>query len=255
MVDVAKYFLGFLQDESCGKCAPCRLGVDRMLEIVTGITEGRGRPEERTYLSGILCGPRARGGLRDQAEHPAGFLDCKGLVEGLLDLLRLSEQTSWSEGTVAALHPGQSALIRVGDERLGYLGQLHPDICDELELPQFFIYELDLEKLLEYAPRKITTRPLPRFPSAGRDFALVVERDFRSQRIVNWIKNLRESLIEHVEVFDEYRGAPVAEGKKSLAYKVSYRAEDRTLTDAEINALHQNLVTEIGKVFGAELRS
>jgi phenylalanyl-tRNA synthetase beta chain len=214
-----------------------------------------GRPEERTYLSGILCGPRARGGLRDQAEHPAGFLDCKGSVEGLLDLLRLSDQTSWSEGTVAALHPGQSALVRVGDERLGYLGQLHPDICDELELPQFFIYELDLEKLLEYAPRKITIRPLPRFPSAGRDFALVVERDFRSQRIVNWIKNLRESLIEHVEVFDEYRGAPVAEGKKSLAYKVSYRAEDRTLTDAEINALHQNLVTEIGKVFGAELRS
>jgi phenylalanyl-tRNA synthetase beta chain len=62
-------------------------------------------------------------------------------------------------------------------------------------------------------------------------------------------------LIEHVEAFDEYRGAPVAEGKKSLAYKVSYRAEDRTLTDAEINALHQKLITEIGKVFGAELRS
>jgi phenylalanyl-tRNA synthetase beta chain len=116
------------------------------------------------------------------------------------------------------------------------------------------VFELDLEKSLEYAPRKITTRSLPRFPSVGRDLALVVERDFPSQRIVDWINNLREALIEHVEVFDEYRGAPVPQGKKSLAYKISYRAADRTLTDAEINALHQNLVTEIGKVFGAELR-
>jgi phenylalanyl-tRNA synthetase beta chain len=212
-------------------------------------------PEERTYLSGILYGPRARHGLRDATEHPLGFLNCKGLVEGLLDLLRIRDQTSWSEGTVAALHPGRSALARIGDEKLGYLGQLHPDLCDELGLPQFFLYELDLEKSLEYAPPKLTTCPLPRFPSVGRDFALVVERDFRAQRIVDWINNLREPLIEHVEAFDEYRGAPVAEGKKSLAYKVSYRAEERTLTDSEINALHQKLITEIGKVFGAELRS
>jgi phenylalanyl-tRNA synthetase beta chain len=61
-------------------------------------------------------------------------------------------------------------------------------------------------------------------------------------------------LIEHVEVFDQYLGAPVPEGKKSLAYKVSYRAEDRTLTDAEINELHQRLVDQLGNVFGAELR-
>jgi phenylalanyl-tRNA synthetase beta chain len=152
------------------------------------------------------------------------------------------------------LHPGRSALAFVGGQRLGYLGQIHPDVCDEIGMPPFFVFELDLEKSLEYAPRKITTRSLPRFPSVGRDLSLVVERDFQSQRIVDWIKNLREALIEHVEVFDEYRGAPVPQGKKSLAYKISYRAEDRTLTDAEINALHQNLVTEIGKVFGAELR-
>ena len=156
---------------------------------------------------------------------------------------------------VAALHPGRAALARIGAQKLGYLGQIHPDICDELGVPPFCVYELDLEKLLEYAPPQITTRALPRFPSVARDFALVVERDFQSQRIISWIKNRREALIENVEVFDEYRGAPVAEGKKSLAYKISYRAEDRTLTDAEINARHENLVAEIEKVFGAELRS
>jgi len=212
-------------------------------------------PEERLYLSGILYGARERRGLRDLEEHSLGLLDCKGLVEGVFDLLRIGEQIAWSDEACAALHPGRRALAQMGDQRLGYLGQIHPDVSDALGLPPFFIYELDLEKLLEYAPRKIAVRNLPRFPSVGRDFALVVERDFQSQRIVSWIKNLGDALIEHVEVFDEYRGAPVPEGKKSLAYKISYRAEDRTLTDGEINALHQNLVSEIGRVFGAELRS
>jgi phenylalanyl-tRNA synthetase beta chain len=215
---------------------------------------GGGTPEERLNLSGILYGPRARRGLRVAGEQPLGFLECKGLVEGVLDLLRIGDQISWREDGVTVLHPGRSALALLGGQKLGYLGQIHPDVCDEIGTPPFLVFELDLEKSLEYAPRKITTRSLPRFPSVGRDLALVVERDFPSQRIVDWINNLREALIEHVEVFDEYRGAPVPQGKKSLAYKISYRAADRTLTDAEINALHQNLVTEIGKVFGAELR-
>jgi phenylalanyl-tRNA synthetase beta chain len=81
-----------------------------------------------------------------------------------------------------------------------------------------------------------------------------VERNFPARQIVGWIENLGESLIERVEVFDQYLGAPIPEGKKSLAYKILYRAEDRTLTDAEINTLHQNLVQQIGDVFGVDRR-
>ncbi len=211
-------------------------------------------PEERLCLSGILFGARPRRGLRD-GEHSPGLLDCKGLMEGLVDLLHIGDQIEWRDDTFAALHPGRRAQAHVGGQRLGYIGQIHPDVSDGFGLPPFFVFELDLEKSLEYAPRKISVHNLPRFPSVGRDFALVVERDFQSQRIVSWINSLGEALIEHVEVFDEYRGAPIPENKKSLAYKISYRAEDRTLTDTEINALHQQLVSEIGKVFGAELRS
>jgi phenylalanyl-tRNA synthetase beta chain len=211
-------------------------------------------PQERLYVSGIVYGARSRRGLREANEDAPGFLDCKGLVEGLCDLLRIGDQVGWSDDASVVLHPGKRALARIGEDPLGYLGEIHPDICDAFGLPSFFLFELDLEKLLEYAPRKISVRNLPRFPSVGRDFAVLVERDFESQRIVSWINSLAEALIEHVEVFDEYRGDPVPEDKKSLAYKISYRAEDRTLTDAEINALHQHLVSEIGKVFGAELR-
>ena len=178
-------------------------------------------------MSGILYGPRERRGLRDAAERPLGFLDCKGLVEGVLDLLGIGDEISWSEYPVAALHPGRAALARIGAQKLGNLGQIHPDICDELGVPPFCVYELDLEKLLEYAPPQITTRALPRFPSVARDFALVVERDFQSQRIISWIKNRREALIENVEIFDEYSGAPVAEGKKR-AWRTKFLTGPRT---------------------------
>jgi len=214
-----------------------------------------GESVERQYLSGILYGSRARRGMHDPDQPALGFLDCKGLVEGILDLLRLVERVTWLSDAPEVLHPGRATFFQCDGQRLGYLGQMHPDLCDERGLPPVLVFELDFEGLLEYAPRQIIAHSLPRFPSVERDFAVVVDRDFPSQQIVSWIKNLGEALIEHVQVFDQYLGSSIPEGKKSLAYKVLYRASNRTLTDSEINTFHQNLVEQIGKLFGAELRS
>jgi phenylalanyl-tRNA synthetase beta chain len=210
---------------------------------------------ERQAVAGLMRGPRARVGLALGEESPIDFLQCKGLVEAILDIFRIGDKATWAPTGAGFLHPGKSANLLHGESQLGYLGQVHPDIAQELELPSFFLFELDFEKLLEYAPRRITISALPRFPAVERDVALVVDRDFASQQVINWIKDLGEVLIEHVEVFDQYLGAPVPEGKKSLAYKISYRAEDRTLTDAEINVLHQRLVERLGETFAAERRS
>ena len=211
--------------------------------------------EERQVLAGVLYGPRLRRGLRQQEVAPASFLDCKGLVEGLLELLRLRDGIAWREERIPAFHPGRGAALYHGDRRVGYLGEIHPQVCDDLKLRRFVAFELDFEELLQYAPRQITARPLPRFPAVERDLAVVVDRAFPSQKIISWVENLGESLIKQIEVFDQYLGSPIPEGKKSLAYKISYRADDRTLTDAEVHALHQTIVQRIGEVFGAELRS
>jgi phenylalanyl-tRNA synthetase beta chain len=214
-----------------------------------------GSPEERQCLSGILCGPRARRGLRTGSESSLTFLDCKGLVEGILDLLRMGETVDWSREASALLHPGRAAALIRDGKKLGTLGQVHPDVSDALGVPRFLVFELDFDGLLQYAPRRITARSLPRFPSVERDFAIVVEREFLSQQIISWIKDRGEALIEYVEVFDQYVGSPIPAGKKSLAYKISYRADDRTLTDTEVNTLHQNLVDQIAEFFGAQVRS
>ncbi|MGE5303987.1 MAG: phenylalanine--tRNA ligase subunit beta [Alphaproteobacteria bacterium] len=214
-----------------------------------------GETEERQCLAGLLYGPRPRRGLRRADAASLEFLDGKGLVEGVLDLLRLGDTAAWREESILALHPGRTAALCCGARRLGYLGEIHPDVCDKLGLPRFLVFELDFEGLLQYAPRRITARSLPRFPAVERDLAVVVDRAFPSQQIISWIESLGESLIKHIEVFDQYLGSPIPEGKKSLAYKISYRADDRTLTDAEVHALHQTIVQRIGDVFGAELRS
>jgi len=216
---------------------------------------GTGEPEERQYLAGILYGPRELRGLRSGDTPTVGFLDCKGLVEGIFDLLHIRELAEWSSPGAGVLHPGRSAAVRFNGEEVGYLGQSQPGYCEEAGLPPFLAFELDFEKLVKYAPRQIKARSLPRFPAVERDFAAVVDRAFPSQQIVNWIRGLGEAFIEDVAVFDEYFGAPLPDGKKSLAYKISYRAYDRTLTDSEINTLHENLVKRIGDVFGAQRRT
>ena len=210
----------------------------------------------RGWCAGASSGQRLlERGLRFGEETTQSFLQCKGLVEGILDVFHLRESITWRVESGAVWHPGRSAVLRHEDAALGCLGELHPDLCDRLELPPALLFELDFEKLLQYAPRQITAHALPRFPAIERDVAIVVDRDFAAQQIIGWIRNLGEALIENVEVFDQYLGAPIPEGKKSLAYRVSYRAEDRTLTDAEVNPLHQRLVERLGQTFGAERRS
>ena len=214
-----------------------------------------GESEERQCLAGILFGPRQHRGLRAGEEKSPTFLHCKGIVEGILDLLHISDKVAWSAEMPGILHPGRAAALLWDGNAMGYFGQIHPDLQQQLGLPPFLLFELDFEDLLQYAPRQIKARSLPRFPSVERDFAIIVDERFPSGQIVSWIEGLGEALIEQVQVFDHYAGSPIPQGKKSLAYKISYRADDRTLTDTEVNTLHQDLMNRIERLFGAQLRS
>ncbi len=216
--------------------------------------DSKAAPGERLHLAALLFGARGRRGLRVK-EAKVTFLEAKGLVEGLLELLALDQSAEWTALRIPPfLHPGKAALLRLGTGTIGYLGELHPDIADKLGLPFCQLFELDFEGLLQYSPRELKVCSLPRFPSVERDLAVIVDEALPAERIMKWVKDLNQSLIEKVEIFDEYHGSPIAEGKKSLAYRISYRAEDRTLTDAEVNALHQDLIAQIGERFGAQLR-
>jgi phenylalanyl-tRNA synthetase beta chain len=215
--------------------------------------DSENNPAERQHLAALLYGTPEHRGLRTE-NRPFDFLDAKGLLDGMLE--RGAVEWSWSGDDLPAfLHPGRGAWLDAERAHVGYVGELHPDVVGQLALPRCLVLELDFEKLLKYLAVKLTVRSLPRFPSVERDLAMVVDENFPAQRIIDWIKDQRNALIANVEVFDQYSGATIPEGKKSLAYSISYRAEDRTLTDAEVQPLHQDLVARLGEAFGAQLRS
>src|SRR5574342_1242111 len=162
-----------------------------------------GGSEERQCLAGVMAGPRKRLGLRLGEAAPAQFLDAKGIVEGVLELLHIEAAVDWPVETIGFLHPGRSAGLQVAGVKAGRLGQVHPQYCDEFGIPPSVAFELDFERLLQYAPRKITSRSLPRFPSVERDLAVVVDRAFPSRQIIDCIKNRGETLVEAATVFDQ----------------------------------------------------
>ena len=213
-----------------------------------------GAHEEKLHLAGLCYGYRTQLGLR-ASERSWGFLEVKGVVEGILEILGIHEGVTWTgEQTLRFLHPGKGAVLARDGRRLGVVGDIHPELSERLNLPSFSLFELDFARLVQYARPDFAVRPLPRFPSVERDVALVVEDTFPADRIVHWIRDNGHFLIEEVKVFDEYRGNQVPGGMKSLAYKISYRASDRTLTDAEVNELHQALIAQLVENFEAQVR-
>ena len=135
------------------------------------------------------------------------------------------------------------------------VGALHPDAEFELDLDvPCWVFELDTDRLLPYCPPQLFYSGLARFPAVARDVAVVVDRDFASERVVHFVRHWRPEFVEDVVMFDAYAGASIPPGKKSLAYTISYRAADRTLTDEEVNALHAELTAALMQQLGVELR-
>ena len=210
---------------------------------------------EAPRLAGVICPALPGRGLGRQVT--AEFADAKGIVEGLFDFLGVGEARWFPAGDLPTLHPGKTARIVLRDTPIGILGALHPDVADELGINgPCWLFELDLDHLLQYCPARIIFKDLPRFPAVVRDVAVVTESDFAADQVIQFVRQWTQGAawIEDVHLFDEYVGPQVATGKKSLAYTISYRAPDRTLTDAEVNEMHAELITALQHALHVEPR-
>jgi phenylalanyl-tRNA synthetase beta chain len=209
---------------------------------------------ERLAIAGLLLGPIPQRGLlrEDRAES---FFDAKGVVEALLSELRIGPVEWRAREVPAFLHPGKAAVLVHGGDPLGYVGGLHPEIAKAAELAaETWVFELDFKKLESYASRRITFQPLPTYPTVVRDLAIVADETFEAKAVLDTIARCSDLPVESVKLFDLYRGNPLPAGKKSLAYSIAYRASDRTLTDEEVNRLHQRLIERVTHELGVELR-
>ncbi len=183
------------------------------------------------------------------------FFELKGIVQGLLTRLGVSGAAFETETENKSYHPGRCAKVTAGGKTLGYLGQLHPAVADNFKLDtEVYAAELDLCTVLELATFDRTYKPMPKFPASGRDIALVVDKNVSVGEIEKIIHSASTEILESVKLFDVYEGEQVGENKKSVAYSLTFRAADRTLTDDEVSGLTEKILAALKSGINAELR-
>jgi phenylalanyl-tRNA synthetase beta chain len=191
-----------------------------------------------------------------QSRHE-GFYDLKGALENIFAKLNISD-VSFIKDTAAGtyLHPGKSGAIIINNEKAGHIGVLHPLVAEAFDIKgDIAVAEIyDLAKILKAIPSRIKYVSLPRYPYIERDAALVVSDDVTVSAIREEILSVGSDIIEAVNLFDIYKGKPIPEDKKSLAFSIRYRSAERTLTDSEVDELHSEIIKRLQKNLDAELR-
>ena len=153
-------------------------------------------------------------------------------------------------------HPGRKAIMAVGDTRLAALGEIHPDVAEAFDIKgRVVVAEVDLDALRPLEKDFYGIRPLPKFPAVSRDIAVVVDERVGAGTMLDAIRAAAGKLLEDAKLFDIYRGEKLGAQRKSVAFAITLRAPDRTLTDEEINAAMEKVLKALEKDFGAELRA
>lgn len=209
--------------------------------------------EEPARVAGILAGEIGGGVYGNPYRHP-DFFDIKGVVEGTLEVCGITDYT-FNKTDDLTFHPGRNAEVLLEGARIGIFGEAHPTVLESYELPyKAYLFELDLEALANAADFSKRFEPIPIYPSVLRDLAIVVNEDMQSDVPIALIYSTGGELVESVRLFDVYVGDQVPEGKKSLAYTITYHSATETLTDKAVNDLHDKVVKRLHEELGAELR-
>jgi phenylalanyl-tRNA synthetase beta chain len=231
----------------------------RLFEIgFTYAPAGKPLPGEPRRLAIVMTGLRSHehwqdGGAKDKS--PLDFFELKGLVEALAEDLHLSK-ISYQQTKAAHLHPGKSANLVVGDRVIGSFGQLHPKVAQAYNLGErtILVADFDVDALQAATPVRFSYTPVPRFPAALRDIAVVVDEGITAERLEAEIRAAGGELLRDLRLFDLYRGNQIPAGTKSLAYALSYQAEDRTLADKDIDKAHKKIEDRLKHVLKATIR-
>lgn len=217
----------------------------------------RSQPDEPSYVCGVMAGRRADDAWNLRYDE-YDFYDAKGVVEALLAAMRVTkvrfkvadpEQYPW-------LQPGRAAEVMAGGESLGWVGNVHPATlrATDVEVP-VVAFELSVAALLRLSHNELPYVDVPTFPGVTHDLAIVVDESVTCETLMQRISSAGGKLLADVRLFDVYRDERrVGAGKKSMAFSLTYRAADRTLTSEEVEKVHDKLVTKVCKATGGEVR-
>ncbi|HEY4692167.1 MAG TPA: hypothetical protein VIH16_01905, partial [Bellilinea sp.] len=218
--------------------------------------DGQPLPEEAPRLAIAMTGQRRPPAWDDRASGEMDYYDLKGVIEGLLESVHIGD-VSFIPAENPAFHPGKSAQVSANGRVLGTFGELHPQIKAQYDFlaPAVLAADFDLAALIEAAASRYDIAPVPVFPPVLEDLALIVEESVAAADVEAAIRQGGGKLLTGVRLFDIFRGEQIGAGKKSLAYALSYQAEDHTLSPGEANQIRQRIIRRVEQLVGAQLRS
>ena len=218
--------------------------------------ESQQLPEERLMLSIGLTGLREKLSWNNDTSDEMDFYDLKGIIEGMINGMHIND-AKFQRGQNPSFHPGKAADILIGASKVGVMGELHPLVKANYEMgdPPVFVAEIELAPLLAASQILFDVEAVPTYPPVLEDLAVVVDEDVTAAEVEDVIRKGGGQYLAMVQIFDIYRGTQLSEGKKSLAFNLTYLAPDRTLTDKEVQKLRKKIVYLLDQELGAKLRS
>ena len=210
------------------------------------------QPKETLYLSAALTGEeRATKWLKESSA--LDFFAAKGYLEVVFERLGLEEKVTYKKSTLEGMHPGRFAEVYLGEKRIGFIGEVHPQVADKLGLNTTYVFEINLDDVISESKVKPKYEEVTKYPEITRDIAMLVDVKDEYQNIYNVIESVNSKLITNVELFDLYAGVELLAGKKSLALTITYSDKQKTLTDEEVTAVHENVLAAL-TAYGAIIR-
>ena len=235
--------------------------VPSMLNTVAG-NLNRGNADGRLFeLSKVFVPAEKAGDLPTEKRalclsafgEGADFYAVKNIVVWLLAKFGVTAQIEAAGD--GYYHPGRKAIMTANGVKLAALGEIHPDVAEKFDIKgRVYVAEIDLDALMPLEVDFYGIKPLPKFPAVSRDIAVVADEAVGAGTMLDAIKKAAGKTLEDARLFDIYRGEKLGKGKKSVAYSITLRAPDRTLTDEEINATMDKVLKAL-QAFGAELRA
>lgn len=211
-------------------------------------------PKEPLLLCGALVGKRHEV-LWNTERDTVDFYDAKGTVESLLASLGIIDYQV-TAGESPSLHPGKTAIFTKNGHVLATVGEVHPKVLGDFGINRkVYVFEMNVDTLASQAVLLTPYQSLPKFPAINRDLAVVLPTQVSADQVMKGIVASAGPLLSDVRLFDVYTGEQVAEGSRSLAFSLTYRHHERTLTDSEIDVFHKNIVEHLDKTLMAKLRS